>query len=137
MSIKAVNSFILRAARKSDEMLEPYDGKLSRTVLRRESGSNLADLVDYGELSRNLGGTFIDMMSGKYMINVLEPKLWSNDSEEDNDEDVPATFKKTTVLSQHISFLKDFFKTYKDFSDEQIDTLEIMLTKLYKFFIKT
>ncbi|RGC43299.1 ABC transporter ATP-binding protein, partial [Absiella sp. AM29-15] len=28
-------------------MLEPYDGKLSRTVLRRESGSNLADLVDY------------------------------------------------------------------------------------------
>ena len=134
MSIKAVNSFILRAARKSDEMLEPYDGKLSRTVLRRESGSNLADLVDYGELSRNLGGTFIDMMSGKYMINVLEPKLWSNDSEEDNDEDVPATFKKTTVLSQHISFLKDFFKTYKDFSDEQIDTLEIMLTKLYKFF---
>lgn len=47
MSIKAVNSFILRAARKSDEMLEPYDGKLSRTVLRRESGSNLADLVDY------------------------------------------------------------------------------------------
>ena len=68
------------------------------------------------------------------MINVLEPKLWSNDSEEDNDEDVPATCKKTTVLSQHISFLKDFFKTYKDFSDEQIDTLEIMLTKLYKFF---
>lgn len=134
MSIKAVNSFILRAARKSDEMLEPYDGKLSRTVLRRESGSNLADLVDYEELTNNLHGVFIDMMSGKYMINVLEPKLWSNDSEEDNDEDVPATFKKTTVLSQHISFLKDFFKTYKDFSDEQIDTLEIMLTKLYKFF---
>ena len=84
--------------------------------------------------TNNLHGVFIDMMSGKYMINVLEPKLWSNDSEEDNDEDVPATFKKTTVLSQHISFLKDFFKTYKDFSDEQIDTLEIMLTKLYKFF---
>ena len=77
MSIKAVNSFILRAARKSDEMLEPYDGKLSRTVLRRESGSNLADLVDYGELSRNLGGTFIDMMSGRYIINVLEPKQWT------------------------------------------------------------
>ena len=27
-------------------MLEPYDGKLSRTVLRRESGSNSADLAD-------------------------------------------------------------------------------------------
>ena len=27
-------------------MLEPYEGKLSRTVLRRESGSNPADLAD-------------------------------------------------------------------------------------------
>ena len=27
-------------------MLEPYDGKLSCTVLRRESGSNPADLAD-------------------------------------------------------------------------------------------
>ena len=103
----------------------------------REQGFSLINLDpehEYEELTNNLHGVFIDMMSGKYMINVLEPKLWSNDSEEDNDEDVPATFKKTTVLSQHISFLKDFFKTYKDFSDEQIDTLEIMLTKLYKFF---
>lgn len=37
-------------------------------------------------------------------------------------------------MSQHISFLKDFFKTYKDFSDEQLDTLEIMLIKLYSHF---
>ena len=29
-----------------DKILEPYEGKLSRTVLRRESESNLADLVD-------------------------------------------------------------------------------------------
>lgn len=29
-------------------MLEPYEWKRSRTVLRRESGSNPADLVDYG-----------------------------------------------------------------------------------------
>ena len=27
-------------------MLEPYDGKLSRTVLRRESGGNTADPAD-------------------------------------------------------------------------------------------
>ena len=30
-------------------MLEPYDGKLSRTVLRRESGGNTADPADYTE----------------------------------------------------------------------------------------
>jgi hypothetical protein len=28
------------------ELLEPYEGKLSRTVLRGEGGSNAADLLD-------------------------------------------------------------------------------------------
>ena len=37
-----------------------------------------------------------------------------------------------TKLSQHISFLKDFFRCYKDFDDRHIDTIEIMLSKLYK-----
>ena len=38
--------FFWNAARKRDEMLEPCDGKLSCTVLRRESGSNPADSAD-------------------------------------------------------------------------------------------
>ena len=46
MSINIANKFSWNAAQKRDEMLEPYDGKLSRTVLRRESGSNPADLAD-------------------------------------------------------------------------------------------
>lgn len=103
----------------------------------REQGFSLITLDpehEYEELTNNLHGVFIDMMSGRYIINVLEPKLWSNDTEEDENETIPATFKKSTLLSQHISFLRDFFRTYKDFSEEQIDTLEIMLTKLYKFF---
>ena len=37
-------------------MLEPYEWKRSRTVLRRESGSNPADLVDFGQLVKALGG---------------------------------------------------------------------------------
>ena len=41
-------------------------------------------------------------------------------------------FRKATRLSQHISFLKDFFRAYKDFSDAQIDALEILLTRLYE-----
>ncbi|MCC3403967.1 conjugal transfer protein, partial [Eubacterium callanderi] len=40
------NESILRAARKSDEMLEPYEWKRSRTVLRRERASNRPDLAD-------------------------------------------------------------------------------------------
>lgn len=42
--------------------------------------------------------------------------------------------ERKTRLSQHIAYLKDFFRAYKDFNDEQLDTLEIILTKLYKNF---
>ena len=46
MYTPTANESILRAARKSDEMLEPYEWKRSRTVLRGESDSNVADLPD-------------------------------------------------------------------------------------------
>ena len=47
------------------------------------------------------------------------------------DEEAPETFRQRTLLSQHISFLKDFFRSYKDFTDAQIDTIELMLGRLY------
>ena len=47
MYTPTANESILRAARKSDEMLEPYEWKRSRTVLRRERASNRPDLADY------------------------------------------------------------------------------------------
>lgn len=103
----------------------------------REQGYNLITLdpeQEYEELTKNLGGTYIDMMSGKYIINVLEPKQWATEDEEDEADNVPKAFTESTILSQHISFLKDFFKTYKDFNDEQLDTLELMLIKLYGHF---
>lgn len=104
----------------------------------REQGMSLITLDpehEYEELTNNLHGVFIDMMSGEYIINVLEPKQWSDDHEsnEEDDDSMPVAFKKTTILAQHISFLKDFFRTYKDFTDEQIDTLEIMISKLYAY----
>ena len=73
------------------------------------------------------------MMSGQYIINPLEPKLWSTDSlmEAKEDFEAPPAFREQSKLSQHISFLKDFFKSYKDFSDRHIDTIELMLERLY------
>ena len=50
------------------------------------------------------------------------------------DTDAPQAFRQSTKLSQHISFLKDFFRCYKDFSDRHIDAIEIMLGKLYENF---
>lgn len=99
----------------------------------REAGKSILCLDpehEYEELCRNLGGTYIDMMSGEYMINPLEPKAWT-DGDRPGDEPVPETFRKVSRLSQHISYLKDFFRAYKDFTDAEIDTIEIMLLKLY------
>lgn len=48
-----------------------------------------------------------------------------------DDDDAPAAFRQRTRLSQHISFLKDFFRSYKDFADRHIDTIELMLERLY------
>ena len=128
---------------------------------QREAGKSILCLdpeSEYHDLCSNLGGTYIDMMSGEFMINPLEPKAWSsNDETSDADqrdagpisrlndekseitaragnENEPLAFRKVTRLSQHISYLKDFFRAYKDFTDAEIDTIEIMLMKLYARF---
>ena len=100
----------------------------------RESGKSIICLdpeAEYEDLTNNLGGTYLDLMSGEYMINPLEPKTWG---EAERDNESPEAFRKVTRLSQHISYLKDFFRTYKDFTDAEIDTIEIMLMKLYARF---
>ena len=110
--------------------------KLILTNLR-ESGKHLICLdpeSEYEELCASLGGCYIDFLSGAYTINPLEPKAWNDSVDSDSDPDAPAAFKRATRLSQHIAFLKDFFRSYKDFSDAQIDTIEILLSKLYARF---
>ena len=100
----------------------------------RESGKSIIVLdpeAEYKDLCYNLGGCYIDFLSGDYIINPLEPKTWSDGE----DDDGPEAFRKKTKLSQHIAFLKDFFKTYNDeFDQDHINTIEIMLTKLYARF---
>lgn len=84
------------------------------------------------ELCGNLGGCFIDLMAGEKRINVLEVRCWDKGDTSETDESVPEAFRKSTLLARHISFLKDFFRAYKEFSDPQLDTIEIMLSKLYQ-----
>lgn len=116
-----------------------------------ESGKSVICLDpehEYLDLAENLGGCFIDLMSGQYMINPLEPKSWDDQRDAgpnshaeiygtgnhnacvDNDYE-PMAFREHSKLSQHISFLKDFFRCYKDFTDKHIDVIEIMLSRLY------
>lgn len=90
---------------------------------------------EYEDLCSNLGGCYLDFMSGKYRVNLLEPKAWSDgQAEDEDDEPCPEAFRKSTRLSQHIAFLKDFFRSYKDFSDSHIDAIEIMVSRLYAKF---
>ena len=108
--------------------------KLLLTNLR-ESGKRIICLdpeTEYADLTKNLGGCSIDLMSGEYIINVLEPKSWDDGT--NDDENVPQAFKSKTKLSQHISFLRHFFRCYKDFSDREIDTIELLLIRLYDSF---
>ena len=118
--------------------------KLLLTNLRM-SGKSVICLdaeQEYETLCNNLGGCYIDLMSGNYIINPLEPKEWSESvkenkraqSEDPDKEPCPEAFRQATRLSQHISYLKDFFRVYKDFDDAQIDALEILLSRLYADF---
>lgn len=110
--------------------------KLILTNLR-ESGKSVIVLdaeAEYQDLTESLDGCYIDFMSGEYIVNPLEPKAWSDGNDSDSDPNTPAAFRKVTRLSQHIAYLKDFFRSYKDFTDSQIDTIEILLAKLYARF---
>lgn len=100
-----------------------------------EAGKSVVSLDaehELEELCSKLGGCFIDLMAGEKRINVLEVRCWNEDTDMETDESAPEAFRKSTLLARHISFLKDFFRAYKDFSDPQLDTIEIMLSELYR-----
>ena len=85
-----------------------------------ESGKSVICLDvehEYADLAENLGGCFMDVGLGEVLINPMEPKSW---------EDASAP-----RLSRHISFLRDWFASYKGFSTEQLDVIEIMTVRLY------
>ena len=99
----------------------------------REAGMQVVGLdaeMEYEDLANNLGGCYLDLMSGEYIINPLQAKLW-DETGSPEDPDAPQTFRIRSRLSQHISFLKDFFRCYKDFTDRGIDGIELMLQRLY------
>ena len=111
-----------------------YLMKLLLTNLR-ESGKRVLVMDaegEYGELAVNNGGCCLDFLDGQYMINILEPKVWASEPVED--PDAPEAFRRSGRISQHIAFLKDWFRSYKDFTDAEVDTIEIMLSQLYNNF---
>ena len=100
MYTPTANESILRAARKSDEMLEPYEWKRSRTVLRRERASNRPDLADYFSLVQRLNGQVIRLsptgkgIDGKpQYVNPMDLNL------DYSDDESPLNLKSDFILS--------------------------------------
>ena len=104
----------------------------------RQSGKRVLCLDPEGEfqeLTENLGGCYLDLMSGEYRINILEPKLWADGEEAEDESSTPDAFTASTLLARHVSFLRDFFKAYKPgWEDRHLDTLEILINRLYADF---
>ena len=62
----------------------------------RMSGKTIISLdaeQEYEDLCNNLGGCYIDLMSGEYIINPLEPKEWT-DNAGDFDQEAPEAFSQ-------------------------------------------
>ncbi len=103
---------------------------LCNVALAGKSVISLDSEHEMEELCGNLGGCFLDFLSGQYRINLLEPRRWDDGSDLDDPEE-PAAFRGT-LLAQHISFLRDIFRVYKDFDTPHIDALELMIERLYQ-----
>ena len=103
-------------------MLEPYEGKLSRTVLRRERGSNPSDLADYDILTKNFGGTIIKLgPTSNHYINVFDIR---EESIEENENGYLAT---------KISKLMGFFNLiFGNIDEEEKAIIEEKLIEVYK-----
>ena len=102
-------------------MLEPYEGKLSRTVLRRERGSNPSDLADYGEMCAKLSGTLLKIgpTSNTY-INIF-------DIMEESLED-----GKGYLTNKLVKLIGFFNLIFGSLTEEEKAVLEEKLIELYK-----
>ncbi len=120
-------------------MLEPYDGKLSRTVLRRERASNRSDLVDYRDLCMNLNGDWINAGGGiNGRINPLQIRPAPKDSEDEPDEKGGKLYNDVDGMSDLALYVKNleiFFQLYlPSLNDMQKAILKKSIIELYQKF---
>lgn len=114
-------------------MLEPYEGKLSCTVLRRERGSNPFDLADYKELCEALNGDWINAGGGSNgRINPLQIRHTPID---DDDEVYKDDGFGMGDMAIYIKNIEIFFSLYlPSLSDMHKAILKDCLIELYQSF---
>ena len=101
-----------------------YLVKLLVTNLR-ELGKSIVIIDPDGEfqdLVNNLGGTYLDFGSDtSIVINPLQVRAW------EREDDI-----SSSAVSQHIAYLRDFFASFRSYSAEQLDALEVFCAELYE-----
>jgi hypothetical protein len=70
-------------------------------------------------------------MSGKYIINPLEPKCWDDGSDPRRYGRAGRPSARPPSSGSTSPSSRTFSGAYKDFDDAHIDTIEMMLGKLY------
>ncbi|MCQ8264796.1 hypothetical protein NF419_02500 [Streptococcus suis] len=108
-------------------MLEPYEGKLSRTVLREEGGSNTTNLLDYSDIGREFGAEIIDVAVGSdTCFNLLDipdkEKLQTGDRDPEGD--------KSNLLVSLFGTLLD------EFGDEAVSLVDRVTKEVYQRYEK-
>jgi len=99
---------------KNFELLEPYEGKLSRTVLRGERGSNASDLPDTHILLVDTGNSY------KGLCDLIHQKTGGDDG-------IYFTYKENDPISFNPFFTEDY-----QYDIEKRDSIKTLILTLWK-----
>ncbi|MCF0231315.1 MAG: hypothetical protein HUJ63_03370 [Enterococcus sp.] len=110
-------------------MLEPYEGKLSRTVLREEGGSNTTNLLDYLPIGREFGAEILDISSGTThhfnLLDMVDKKLLDKED------------RNLDLVKEKANLLVSLFESIlKEFNDEEASIVDEVTRFTYERFEK-
>ncbi len=100
-----------------------------------ESGKTVICLDPEQELTwlcGKLGGCYADLMGGQFRINFLEAKRWMLATTGMTIQLCPMPSASNLPCPSTSPSSRTFFRAYKPFTHQQVDTLELMLERLYR-----
>lgn len=107
---------------------------LSMSAATGVSCSTIDPEGEYNDLYRNLGGTVIDVSSGRVKINPFEIRSLKTDDDDTEDSADVEAFNCKAAFYQHLSWLKDFTKILiPPIGDKEIAAAMILTKDMYMF----
>lgn len=105
---------------------------ISQQIAMGVSCSILDPEGEYNDLFRNLGGTVINLASGKVKINPFEIRAFKTDEDDTNEECEIESFNTFAAFYQHLSWLRDFIKILiPAIGDKELAAAMILIKDMY------